>query len=220
MRGMAIQKNERIVLIGACPQEGFDIEEQELLNRCNKYCSKAGYERLSIDNSFHDLEAYRDYFRKQGYDFEPYLEMDMFLKDYQLTAMEVPEEVTFGYYEGNLEMLHKAVAEVEEEWVQYFNREDKFFCAYIDGKIIAFCILGFDDDCVLADGSNKVGSVGCVGTLPQYREKGIGLNMVARATQILKEAGCDRSFIHYTALDKWYGRLGYKTFMRFEFVKK
>ena len=49
---------------------------------------------------------------------------------------------------------------------------------------------------------------------------GIGLAMVAHATQILNEAGCDKSFIHYTALDKWYGRLGYETCMAFALGEK
>ena len=66
----------------------------------------------------------------------------------------------------------------------------------------------------------KHGSIGCVGTVPEYREKGIGLAMVAHATQILKEAGCDKSFIHYTALEKWYGRLGYETCMAFVLGEK
>ncbi len=55
---------------------------------------------------------------------------------------------------------------------------------------------------------------GCVGTLPQYRKQGIGLEMVRRATLLLKAEGFDLSWIHYTHLERWYGKLGYKTVLR------
>lgn len=60
----------------------------------------------------------------------------------------------------------------------------------------------------------KVGGPGCVGTLPEYRNQGIGLIMVERVTQILKEEGFDYSYIHYTGVAPWYGKLGYKTIVR------
>ncbi|MBR4305232.1 MAG: GNAT family N-acetyltransferase, partial [Ruminiclostridium sp.] len=50
------------------------------------------------------------------------------------------------------------------------------------------------------------------GTVPKYRKQGIGLDMTARAVQLLKERGCDKVQLLYLVLDKWYGRLGfYKT---------
>ncbi len=60
----------------------------------------------------------------------------------------------------------------------------------------------------------KVGGPGCVGTLPEYRNKGIGLIMVKHVTQILKEEGYDYSYIHFTGVAPWYEKLGYKTTIR------
>lgn len=60
----------------------------------------------------------------------------------------------------------------------------------------------------------KIGGPGCVGTLPEYRDKGIGLTMVQHVTQILKEEGYDYSTIHYSYLASWYEKLGYKTIIK------
>lgn len=57
--------------------------------------------------------------------------------------------------------------------------------------------------------------LGCVGTVPQYRNRGIGLRMVDLATLFLKNEKCDKAYIHYTHIDKWYAALGYQVFARF-----
>ena len=202
MLGMAIHKGEKVHLIGACPKEGYEKSAEQLLKNCDKFIAREGFEIVDLpQKSFTQMEEYQSFFEEQGYSFEPYVEMDMWLK-------------------GSLAELREAVFKVEEDWVQYFNEGDCFYCGFLDGKIVSLCILGFDDDWVISDSSIRVGSVGCVGTVPEYRERGIGLAMVAHATQILKEAGCDKSFIHYTALDKWYGRLGYETCMAFMLGEK
>lgn len=221
MLGIAIQKGEKVHIIGACPKEGYEKSAEELLQNCDKFIAQEGYEKVILPGeNFTQMEEYRAYFEKQGYRFGSFVEMDMWLKDYEMPQMPVPEGVTFDYYKGSLEELHEAVSKVEEDWVQFFNEGDCFYCGFLDGKIVSLCMLGFDDDWVISDGRMRVGSVGCVGTVPEYREKGIGLAMVAHGTQLLKEAGCDKSFIHYTALDKWYGRLGYETCMCFGLGEK
>lgn len=221
MLGFAIQKGEKIHVIGACPKEGYEKSAEQLLQNCDRFIVREGFEKVDLlEKGFTQMEEYQSFFEEQGYTFEPYVEMDMWLKDYTMPQMPMPDGVTFDYYKGSLADLREAVAKVEENWVQYFNEGDCFYCGFQDGKIVSLCILGFDDDWVISDRSMRVGSVGCVGTVPEYREKGIGLAMVAHATQILKEAGCDKSFIHYTALDKWYGRLGYETCMAFALGEK
>ncbi|SDB63952.1 GNAT family N-acetyltransferase [Butyrivibrio sp. INlla16] len=59
---------------------------------------------------------------------------------------------------------------------------EQSFCAFDKDEVVAFCILsdfGTKDNL-------KIGGPGCVGTIPKYREKGIGLEMVRRATVLLK----------------------------------
>ena len=121
-----------------------------------------------------------------------------------------PENITFGEYKGDISQLKKAVYEVDEDWVQYFGEWSRVFCAFDQDKVVAFCILsdwGMQDNL-------KVGGPGCVGTIPEYREKGIGLELVRRATDLLKKDKYDISWIHYTHLENWYKKLGYKTVLK------
>ncbi len=144
-----------------------------------------------------------------------YAEMSMDLEKYEHREMPMPENIRFGYFDGAVEQLRAAIAAVDEEWVQYFQAEDRVFCGFDGERIAAFCIVKEDAECLLSDGVLKIGSIGCVGTVPEYRRQGIGLYMVALATQYLKERGCQKGYIHYTHLDHWYSRLGYRTFARF-----
>ena len=65
------------------------------------------------------------------------------------------------------------------------------------------------------DDKLKIGGVACVGTVPEYRKRGLGLKMVDMATVYLKTLNCDIAYIHYTHLEKWYKKLGYETVVRF-----
>ena len=121
-----------------------------------------------------------------------------------------PEEITFGEYSGDIGTLQSAVSRVDADWPQYFSRRGRVFCAFDEDRIASFCIL---TDWGVHE-SLHIGGPGCVGTVPEYRKKGIGLEMVRRATTILKEEGFDISWIHYTHVEKWYEKLGYKTVLR------
>lgn len=204
-----IQKGEKVILIGECRDEA-------LLQNCEKYIRQEGFEIVaSAEEECATLTECLAKYEKQGVHLYRYVEMDMLLKHYRVPQMQVSENITFGFYGGSMEELHKAVAAVEDDWVQYFDESGRFFCGFADGEIASFCIVGYDEDCVIADGKVRIGSVGCVGTVPKYRKQGIGLYMVALATQELQKAGCDKGFIHYTALEKWYAKLGYESFMSF-----
>ncbi|MBR0464624.1 MAG: GNAT family N-acetyltransferase [Clostridia bacterium] len=122
------------------------------------------------------------------------------------TGFQNPGGVTFGVYEGEIEPLRAAVARVDESWVRYFGEGSRVFCAFDGDGIVSFCILS-DWGC---HQGLRVGGPGCVGTVPKYREKGIGLEMVRRATEILRGEGFDLSWIHYTHLARWYAKLGYR----------
>ena len=121
-----------------------------------------------------------------------------------------PANITFGMYHGELENLHNAVALVEDDWVQFFSDKTKVFCAFDGNTIAAFCILS---DWGTFDGL-KIGGPGCVGTVPEFRRQGIGLEMVRQATAILRDEGFDLSWIHYTYLEKWYSKIGYHTVLK------
>lgn len=118
--------------------------------------------------------------------------------------------ITFGEYRGEPAPLRQAVARVDDGWVQYFTEEGRYFCAFDGERIAAFCCLS---DMGRAGGLH-IGGPGCVGTVPEYRRQGIGLEMVRLATEILRRDGFDISWIHYTHLADWYMKLGYRPVLR------
>lgn len=122
--------------------------------------------------------------------------------------------ISFGYYQGDLSEIKKAVEKVDSNWSQYFNESQRIYCGYADGKIASFCTIADLGVHKLNGREVRIGGPGCVGTIPEYRDKGIGLTMVKHVTRILKEEGYDYSYIHYTSEALWYEKLGYKTSIR------
>lgn len=176
---------------------------------------------VTIPNDFSNSIPF---WEKLGYQAEEScIEMKLDLHDFILEEQGInlfPNGIEFEYYIGDHNHLLNAVALVDEEWVNYFEDNDLVFVAKKDSEVVGFTILDFNDINVLSTGWNKVGSIGCVGVIPSFREQGIGLALVAHASNELKKHKCDLSFIHYTYLEKWYGKLGYRTFMNYWFGKK
>jgi len=92
--------------------------------------------------------------------------------------------VSFGLYQGDISEIKKAVEKVDTDWVQYFTEQQRIYCGYADGKTVSFCTIA-DLGVYQVNGREvKVGGPGCVGTIPEYRDKGIGLTMVKNVTRI------------------------------------
>ncbi len=140
-------------------------------------------------------------------------EMNLDLTDFDLEKLNLkyPDGVTFELYNGGKSELLEAVEKVDSDWVQYFEYAENVYAAKYQGKIAAMCILGYDDTCLVSGGGYKTGNIGCVGAVPEVRKQGIGLAMVAKAAKLLKGKGCKNAFIHYTHLEKWYGKIGAET---------
>lgn len=124
---------------------------------------------------------------------------------------KLEDNMSFGYYAGDIDELKKAVEKVVPYWTQFYNEKQRIYCGYIDGKTASFCLIEDTGVHNISGREVKIGGPGCVGTLPEYRNKGIGLTMVKHVTQILKEEGYDYSYIHFTGVAPWYEKLGYKT---------
>jgi ribosomal protein S18 acetylase RimI-like enzyme len=65
-----------------------------------------------------------------------------------------------------------------------------------------------------------MGAIGAVGVKESERNKGIGLAMVAEASRILRDRGMRNSFVHWTWLVDWYGKLGYKVWQEYWMAMK
>ena len=145
-----------------------------------------------------------------------FAEMSMDLWNYAVKTQPI-EGVRFDYYPGHPEELKTLVDSVDEDWSQYFDAETPVFCAFLGDEVVSFCIVDPNAECILSRPDIKVGSIGCVGTAPAHRGRGIGLRMVDLATVILQKEGCTKGYISYTHIDHWYAKLGYETFARFSF---
>ncbi len=141
-----------------------------------------------------------------------YEEMTLELSGFSESAMDisVPEGIVFKLYDGSLEKLRQDVARVDEGWVELYGPKDRVYCAMDGDKIASFCML----EDMTRYGGLKIGGPGCVGTVPEYRKRGIGLKMIQNATGILKNEGFDLSYIHFTGVAPWYAKLGYRTVLR------
>ena len=122
-------------------------------------------------------------------------------KDLKVRLMEEEENVCYvGFQLDNTEV----------GILLFFGEDQRFYCAFDGDNIASFCIV---EDMGIHCGL-QVGGPGCVGTLPEYRRKGIGLEMVRRATVSLLDEGYDLFWIHYTSKERWYSKLGYTTVLR------
>ena len=126
------------------------------------------------------------------------------------TLYELPEGIVFSEADGSAPAVLEAVRQTAEGWLPYFQAGSRVYCAMDGETVAAFCILT-DWDLNLG---LRIGGPGCVGTVPAYRRKGIGLELVRRATEKLGAEGFDLSWIHYTHLARWYQKLGYRTVLR------
>ena len=193
-----------------------------LLAECEKYISQQADKVVLSGNMLPGVtESSADFFRNKGYTTGEvtFNEMSLELGDFTVPSYEEPEGATFGFYDGSIEAMRRAVAEVDDDWVQYFNEDGLFFACMMGDEIASFCIVGEDECCLLSDG-RRIGSIGCVGTVPKFRRNGLGLQMVALGAEHLKNIGCERVFIHYTHINNWYAKLGAKTFLRFVTAEK
>ena len=149
-------------------------------------------------------------------------EMLLQLRDYTFnkSLFRGHKTAEYGWYNGEISTLHKAVAEVDESWVQYFTEDAKVYAATVKGEIASFCLVSTDVSNYLTDAYGRVGMPGCVGTVPKHRNKGIAIEMIARVTQYLKESGMDISFIYFTGVADWYKKLDYQVFLTEIFMQK
>ncbi len=157
----------------------------------------------------------RDYIQRVSED-EPASEMLLRLQsfDEKIYDKKLPDNIRFGYYDGELKMLKEAVNAVLPHWVPFFDGNSRVYCSFENEKIVSFCMIEDFGEHTVNDMSWKIGGPGCVGTLPEYRGRGIGLTMVRNVTKILLDEFYDYSYIHYTYETDWYSKLGYKTFLK------
>ena len=228
-KGFAAVSGNCIRLICVSPEYQRLGIGRKLLFDCERVISEDGHSEAVLGGFDSVLfigatEESAGFFEKRGYTFDDgCAEMTLDLADFDICRLDIPiypEGVSFGFYSWDKENLYAAVRSVDEEWEQYFRNDEPVFCAFENGVPVGFIIVDYDALCILGGEGQKVGSIGCVGTVPAARRRGIGLAMAAHACTELKKSGCTRLFVHYTHLEKWYAKIGCRTFMRYRFGRK
>lgn len=226
--GVIVWEADCIRLLLVAPEFRMQGIGTELLASCEHQINSSGFSTIYLGGNnaglFHGAVITReewlhntsDFFSKRGYHADhTCIEMCLFLEKFQSIPLSVrcPSDIRFEYYSGNIEKLQAAVMSVDNDWIPYFTSDQAIFTALCKDEIAAFCLLDFDEHTLLSCYPGRVGSIGCVGTIPNQRGQGIGLAMVQQATLELIRHGCSISWIHDTYLEQWYGRLGYQTYL-------
>lgn len=156
-----------------------------------------------------------DFFKHHGYTADWSSEnMRLDLRSFDPAKLKIhpcPDDIAFRFSEkSDLPALLDAVAEVDEEWVQYFvNGDEPVLLAVRGSQIVGFEAVSTYVRFAFAN--EKAGSVGCVGVIPSARKRGIGLRMVAEGLTKLRGMGCTSAELLYVELVDWYARLGFET---------
>lgn len=218
--GFALVKDNTIMLLAVHPNYRGKGTGSALLEMCENEIGGKGYEKSELGGFLYGaVEGSNGFFEKRGYTIgNEYCEMKISLSDYHDPLSDVGAK--FGFY-NDITDICSAVGMVDDDWVQYFDGGGEYFCGFdLSGKLVSFCIIGDDERCLISEENIRTGSVGCVGTVPEARGKGIGLKMVSLALEELKRRGCDQCFIHQTHLYGWYGKLGARTVLKFKTAEK
>lgn len=228
LAGYALIDGNALRLLCVLPEyRGHGIGTR-LLKQAEEYVKAAGYNDILTGGASSGLfigapENSWGFFRRRGFVSEgQYDEMTQDLRSFNISDYDFHsnDNVHYDWYSGDEQKLLDAAADVDDDWVQYFRGNKNVFCGFCGDDIASFCIIDDNMECMLSDGKNAVGAVGCVGTVHKFRRRGIGIKMVALATDILKDRGADQCFIHYTGVADWYAKIGYKTFLTEYFGRK
>ena len=116
-------------------------------------------------------------------------EMILPLEEFKSSTYDrkLDENISFGYYDGDLNELWEAVGKVVPDWIKSYNGKHRAYCGFVNGTIASFCLIENKGIHILNGQQYKIGGPGCVGTLSEFRHKGIGLTMVKNVTEILKD---------------------------------
>ncbi len=162
-----------------------------------------------------------DFFRERGYRAQwSSVNMSLSLGGFSLEKLDIPpgpEGLSYRFAEaGDREALLAAVKEAKSTWTSIFETcQDPVLLAVLEGEIAGFLILDPEGGHFSAPPPRqRVGSIGCVGVVPDRREQGVGLRMVAHGADWLKSQGSTQAELRYTWLESWYGRLGFSTTCR------
>jgi cytidine deaminase len=224
--GFAAVRGDGILILCVPPKYSNCGIGTSLLNEAQAIIEQQGYDRVILglgDNHYLmqgvPASGNRGFFEKRGYSASwSSIDMTMRLADFDLGGLQgypYNRAAVFRCLKAASAELLSAVEQAKPPWVPLFTSEQDIVVAEVDGEIASFVILLRDGLSFAASFDGTTAGLGCLGTVPKFRCQGIGLTLAAYATGILKEEGFTHSYLGYTWLKDWYGRLGYAPYMEF-----
>ena len=136
------------------------------------------------------------------------------LNGYKAERFQIPEgpaDVTYRLAKlEDRESLLQAVQDANSKWLTVFeNCRQPILVAAKGERVIGFEILSPAGGQFVKTGEN-VGAIGCVGVIHSERKQGVGLQMVRRGAEWLKEQGSTSIELRYVELVDWYGKIGFQ----------
>lgn len=220
--GYCIVKGGSVTMLCVSPRYRNRGIGSQLLSQAENWIAKQNISHVTLGRGCGDYllqgvpeenEGAVEFFKKHGYtaDFTS-VNMKLKMGDYCPQRLNIPQcgEATFRVAAANeLPAVREAVSKVAEDWVCYFGGDgEDCLVAEKDGEIVGFELLSADGG-LFKKPHEKLGSIGCVGVIPEARKHGIGLRMVMAGADMLKKQGCTGIELRYVELVDWYGKLGF-----------
>lgn len=199
-----------------------------LLAESEEFIRKQGYDRIILGRSSRDFfwgavidTMSHRFFEKRGYTAQNgclsmYLLCEEFSYEEYTRRYGIPEQTEYRIFRESIpDDVAEAVRKVEPKWISHYEnaRRKTVITAEVSGKTAGFVIADTDARTIVTDDDCRTGLLGYVGVVPEERNRGVGLGMVAFASGYMKSEGCTEIFVNYTSLDGWYSRLGFEDYI-------
>ena len=110
------------------------------------------------------------------------------------------------------------------DWVVWFDRLDSSVLVARDraGAVVGTLLFGGPPGATIYEPllGPGAGTIGCVGVAPPAQGAGVGSAMVARAWELLRDAGTRACHIGWTRRERFYSRLGYGPWRRYRMARR
>jgi beta-N-acetylhexosaminidase len=177
-----------------------------------------------------DLPGAVGFFEARGWDFEhTVIDLVADLRDYQSPAgVRERAELAGVSIEVMAEPERAEVMAFEvatfPDWVVWFERLDSSVLVVRDraGAIVGTLLFRGPLGATIYEPllGPAAGTIGCVGVAAPARGAGVGSAMVARASELLRDAGTRACHIGWTRREEFYARLGYVPWRRYHMARR
>lgn len=226
--GFSAVEGESLLLVCVHPDYQGKGHGTSLLCEAEEFIRNNAGNRVILGRSSRDLfwgavinSMSHRFFEKRGYTaYNGCLSMYLYTEDFSYDRFTekypVPDGIRFCISrEGLPEDIYDAVEKTEPNWLRFYReRSDAAVITVHRGeKTIGFMTADTDAHTIITEDGYQTGLIGYLGIIPEERNKGNGISMLAFAIDFMKSEGCTEIFVNYTSEDQWYARAGFEEYL-------